>query len=332
MQHRIWALVSVCVIALIAILWQFSGQDKSPDRIKRIGVVRLTEVDNRTFEGFKEGMAKLGHVEGKTVQYLAVPPSGTLEVAQHQLTELLAQDVDALLVSSTPVTQLAKKLIQQRPVKLPVVFAPVNDPVAAGVVASLREPGGHLTGIRLPVGDKLRLQWLHELAPKVRWVLVPYTSTDQSAQTSLQQLREVAVSLNLRLIEWAMDESSNLAETVNQLPAADALFLPRDSRIEAQIDVWLDYANRRRLPLSAPSLLQVEQGALYSYGYLHHEIGQQAAHLMDQVLKGIPPGQLPVETADSFLGLNLTAAATIGLPLSDQVIRQARLVIRPPPP
>lgn len=332
MQQRIWAVLAAFAITVAIIFWQILGQKAAPDAPKRIGVVRLTAVDDRTVEGFKEGMAKLGHVEGQTLRYLIGPPSGTREEARRQLADLLAQGVDALLVSSTPVTQLAKELTSLQPGKVPVVFAPVNDPVAAGVVASLREPGGNLTGIRLPVGDKLRLQWLRDLAPRVQWVLVPYTHSDQSAQTTLRELREVAVGLNLRLIEWSLDEEVDLAKTFQQLPEADAIFLPRDSRIEAGIAQWQDYAKRRRLPLSAPSLLQVEQGALYSYGYMHHAIGQQAAHLMDQVLKGIPPGQLPVETADSFLGINLPAAAAIGLPLSDQVIRQARLVIRSPLP
>jgi putative ABC transport system substrate-binding protein len=308
-------------------LWQSSRHVAVPSPVKRIGVVSLTEVDKRTLEGFKEGMAKLGHVEQQTVQYLVGQPSGTNEAARQRIAELLSQGVDALLVSSTPVTQIAKELTGKQAVKVPVVFAPVNDPVAAGIVASLREPGGNLTGIRLPVGDKLRLQWLHDLAPQVRKVLVPFTPMDQSAQVTLQQLREVAVPLNLQLLEVPVEETATLEVVIEKLPRADAILLPRDSRIEAKIDQWLDYARTRRLPLSAPSLQQVERGALYSYGFMHREVGKQAARLMDQVLRGIPPGELPVETAESFLGVNLRAAAEIGLAIPDPVIRQASLVI-----
>jgi len=317
------------VVLLAALLWFIFHQATPQTTVKRIGVVRLTAVDDRTFEGFKEGMAKLGYVEQKTVRYLVDAPSGTSDAARARLAALLAEGVDALLVSSTPVTQIAKELTAQRPV--PVIFAPVNDPMAAGIVNSLKEPGGNLTGIRLPVGEKLRLQWLRDLAPQVRTVLVPYTQTDQSAQASLQQLREVAGALEFQLLELPLGENDSLAANVARVPAADAIFLPRDSRIEARIADWLEYARARHLPLSAPSLLQVEQGALYSYGFMHREIGIQAARLMDQALRGTPPGQLPIEVAENFLGINLVAAAAIDLPIPDLVLRQARLVMRTQP-
>lgn len=336
MQKRIWVALAVCAIFLLAMFWQILQQDAPQVSVKRIGVVRLTEVDDRTFAGFREGMARLGHVEQQTVHYLVGPPSGTTEAARERLRQLLTQGVDALLVSSTPVAQIARELTSRHPAgganRVSVVFAPVNDPVAAGIVASLREPGGNITGIRLPVGDKLRLQWLHDLAPRVNKVLVPYTRSDQSAQTSLEQLREVAAALQLQLLELPLDEHADTGVGIDPLPPADAIFLPRDSRIEARIAQWMDYARQHRLPLSAPSLLQVEQGALYSYGFMHHEIGRQAARLMDQILRGIPPGQLPVETAHNFLGINLHTAADIGLPIPDPVIRQATLVVRPPSP
>jgi putative ABC transport system substrate-binding protein len=332
MTKRIWAILFILALIVGAVLWQVFHPGTPPVSVKRIGIVSLTAVDNRTFEGFREGMAGLGYVEQQSVHYLVGEPSGTKEVARQRIAELLAQGVDALLVSSTPVTQLARELTARHPVKVPVIFAPVNDPVAAGVVASLSQPSGNLTGIRLPVGDQLRLQWLQDLAPQVKKVLVPYTRSDQSAQTTLRELEAVAATLQLQLQAWPLEDEPDMAAVITALPEADAVFLPRDSRIEAKIAQWLDYARGRRLPLSAPSLLQVEQGALYSYGFIHREIGRQAARLMDQVLKGIPPGQLPVETAESYLGLNLRAAAEIGLPIPDKIIRQASLVIRPQQP
>jgi putative ABC transport system substrate-binding protein len=328
MRNILRITIPMLALILAGLLWAIFRPSSPQVSVKRIGVVTLTAVDNRTVEGFKEGMVKLGYVDQQSVRYLVDEPSGTTAAARARLSALLADGVDALLVSSTPVTQIAKELTAKQPV--PIIFAPVNDPVAAGIVPSLREPGGNLTGIRLPVGDKLRLQWLSDLAPKARTVLVPYTLTDQSARTSLQQLREVATALNMQLLELPLGDDDSLASSAARMPPADAIFLPRDSRIEAGIADWLSYARAQRLPLSAPSLLQVEQGALYSYGFMHREIGKQAARLMDQVLRGMSPGQLPVESAENFLGINLVAAEAIGLQIPDVVIRQASLVIRPP--
>lgn len=325
MKKRLLMMLPLVALILAGVMW---GVLRKPPHaaMKRIGVVRLTAVDDRTLEGFKEGMVRFGYVDGQTVRYLVQPPSGNTDTARQQLRALLDQGVDALLVSSTPVTQIAKELTQNRAV--PVIFAPVNDPVAANVVASLREPGGNLTGIRLPLGDKLRLQWLREIAPGARRVVAPYTRTDPSAQMSMQQLREAAPALGLELLEFPMEDDATVASIKEAIPQGDAIFLPRDSRMESQIAQWLELARLRRQPLSAPGLLQVEQGALYSYGFIHRDIGNQASRLMDQVLRGIPPGQLPVEAAECFLGINLRAAEEIGLQIPESIIRQATLVIR----
>jgi putative ABC transport system substrate-binding protein len=88
----------------------------------------------------------------------------------------------------------------------------------------------------------------------------------------------------------------------------DAIFLPRDSQIESCIAEFVTVAEARRLPIAAPSLLQVKAGALFSYGFVHQDIGRQAAHLADQILRGVAAGDLPVEMAESSLAINLAAA------------------------
>jgi len=210
----------------------------------------------------------------------------------------------------------------------PIVFAPVNNPLSAGIVTDLRHPGGHITGIRLPTGDDLRLQWLLRIAPRVKHIYLPYSADDESALISLQKATEAAKLLGVSLLPRPISGDDSVAAAIATLPAnADAIFIPRDSRIGAQTAAFVALAEQRRLPLAVPSLEQVQAGALFSYGFVQKDIGRQAARIADQIFKGQRPGDLPVEMAENRLALNLVAARKIGLVVPEDIVRQAEYVI-----
>jgi len=328
MKFKNGMLAIVLAMLLIGAYWlarQPTGGDGHP---LVVGVVRLTPVDATTLQGFKEGMAQLGYREGKDIVYLDEGPAGTIDRLEPLIRRQLAANPRLFFVSSTPAAQAVKKHLGTT--AIPVVFAPVNDPVGAGIVASLKAPGGNITGIRLPAGDDLRLEWLKKIAPTVKRVYLPYNPADRSALASLELARQAAAVLGIELLAEAIRSGEEVRPALAALPAdIDAIFLPRDSTIEARIADFTATALQRRLPLCAPSLLQVEAGALFSYGFMHRQIGQQAARLADQILRGTSPADLPVETAESRLVINQVTARAIGLPISGEILRQAEKVIRP---
>jgi putative ABC transport system substrate-binding protein len=296
-----------------------------------IAMVQLTAVDRNTVAGFQAAMAKLGYQDGKQVTYLAVPPAGSVDKLDGIIRSHLDKKPDLFLVSSTPAT-LAVKRLTEASSKPPVIFAPVNDPLTAGIVADLKHPGGYITGIRLPLGDDLRLQWLARIAPQAKRVFLPYSADDKSALSSVEQATAAAAKLGLELVKYPIPAGTSVSTAIAAIDtvAADvgAIFLPRDSRIEAAIAEFVAAAEQRHLPIAAPSLIQVEAGALFSYGFVHQDIGRQAARLADQIFKGVAAGDLPVEMAENSLSINLVTARKLGLQISDDILVQAEHVIR----
>lgn len=307
-----------------AYVWRAGSAPASP---LRIALVQLTAVDRQTVAGFKAGMAEAGYREGRDVVYLDPGPVGRIEALEAVVHDLLQRQPDLFMVSSTPATQAVRRLTASK--NIPVVFAPVNDPLGAGIVADLKHPGGWITGVRLPIGDDLRLQWLSEIAPGTRRVFVPYTPEDKSALTSLESIARVAPRLGLTLLPRPVRGEAGVLAALADLPAdVDAVFLPRDSSVESHVDLFVAFARPRRLPVCAPSLIQVEAGALFSYGFVHGDIGRQAARLARQIFTGVKPGDLPVEMAESVLSLNLVTAREIGIAIPDTILLQAERVVR----
>jgi putative ABC transport system substrate-binding protein len=229
-------------------------------------------------------------------------------------------------VATTAGTKAAKRVTQGTP--LPVVFVEVNDPVASGIVSSLKSPGGNLTGVRMPASEKLRLGYIKEFRPTARRVLVPVTPGDP--MNSMAPVRPTASKLGLELVEHAVPDRAALDKLLNAPPAGiDAIYLPRDTNIQLMAPAFVTAANRHRLPLSISIVDEVADGALYSYGFEAGQMGRQAARLVDLILRGALPGDLPVETAESFLFMNLKAADAIGLQVPPHVLKQATVILRP---
>jgi putative ABC transport system substrate-binding protein len=309
-------------LALVLRPWQ-----APPARPFTIGVLHLSPVDEVTVAGLKAGLRELGYREGQDVRFLYPGPAQTLDALDDMAEAQVRAGADLLFTASTPATLAAQGATLDG--LIPVVFAPVNDPVTAGLVQCLREPGRRMTGIALSRCEPLRLHWLTRLVPGARRVLIPYNPDDRSALTSLAEVRQAAQRLGLVLEPVRLPSGQDAQRALaGALERADALFMPRDSSVEARIGTLVRLSLAAGLPLAAPSMAQVRAGALFGYGHEHFAFGRQAARLVDRIRRGVPPCGIPVETAKARLGINLATARAIGVEVSDHVLRQADLIVR----
>jgi putative ABC transport system substrate-binding protein len=314
--------LSLVIVTAIAIaVFQYWQSTNKP---VVIGTVQLGAVDLMTLDGFIDGMSELGYIEGKDVIYLKPGPAGQVSRLQAIIDDQLATGVDLFFVSSSPGTLAVKQAAEEN--NIPAVFGPVNDPIKAGVVTDMQHPGGQLTGVRLPPGDDLRMQWFGRAVPGLKRLFFPYNPNDPSSLASLEQTQISRKALGIELELAPIYRKEDIPEALSKISdEVDGLFLARDSTIDTSIKQFVEAANKHSLPLCASSLTGVREGVLVSYGFDHYEIGRQAAHLADQVLKGVPVGDLPIETASNYLGINLDTAKQLGIEFSAAILRQAHL-------
>jgi putative ABC transport system substrate-binding protein len=300
----------------------------APTKTFKVGIINLSPRLEPVLAGFKERMEELGYHDGQNITYIYQGPASSIEELDSIARGLVAADVDLILALSTPAAQATQNATAGT--NLPVVFAPVTDPVAAGIAADLRRPGGNITGVALG-GDSeaRRLEWLLKLAPNTSRIYVPYNSDDASARSSLAAIRAAAPKLNVELQPREARNTAEISAAIIAIPTnAQAIFLLQDSLVAARTDDFVSATIARGLPLSVPTDEQVQRGALVAFSANLTVLGAQSARLADQIFRGGRPADMPIETAEFFLTINLRTAERISLDIQDAYIRQADQIIR----
>ncbi|WP_419780317.1 ABC transporter substrate-binding protein [Maridesulfovibrio sp.] len=325
MRKAVWAAggVLVVLVVLLYVLLPFGAKEK----VYKVGVLQFTRNNITTLEGFKDGLNELGYREGKDVIYEFDGPAPTKKALAEYMQKLLDRKPDLIFASPTPAAAVAKKMTAG--MDIPVIFAPVNDPVSAGIVINMKMPEGNLTGVRLSASDGRRLQSLKDVVPSVERVFVPYSPMDKSARASLKMLAEAAPKVGLELITKPFSRDTDVLGDKSYVPVdVDAVLLPRDGLVMSRIRDFVKLCLERKLPLSSARFKQVEQGALTGYGFNGYEIGRQSARLAKMIFSGSSTSALPVEVSEDYLFVNLKTAKEIGVDISDEVLRQAHKIVR----
>jgi putative ABC transport system substrate-binding protein len=294
----------------------------------KVGIINIVSVLNDTVKGFKQGMAELGYVEGENITYIYDDAALDFKKFSDIANSLVAAKVDLILSIGTPATIAAKQATAKT--ELPVVFVPVTDPIKSGIVESIQQPGGNITGVTFGFQEMRRFEWLVRIASGVKKIYVPYNPEDHSPVLSLTVVRKTAEKLGVELITKEFRNPEQLASGFGDIPAdADAVFLVPDSLLSTRISDLIESAIKLNLPVSAANVEAVKaKQALMSYGIDLNSSGKQAARLAGQIFHGVKPADLPIETAEFYLSINLRVAKTIGLDIPDEILRQADNIIR----
>ena len=323
-----WVAAGAILSALAGVVVMARSRAEPPrPRLITVGVVNLTPGVSPVLDGFKARMQELGYEEGRNIRYIYHGPTRSIAALEPEVRKLLDADIDLLLAMTTPAAVAARKVVEGR--NVPVVFAPVNDPVHSGIVASLRSPGGNLTGLKVRGFVGKTLEWILAVAPDTRRVYVPHNPEDHSSVLGLTDLRETAGRLGVELVVFELKGPNGVPDSVAAIPDnADAIVLLPDNLVIGNHSLYARAAIERKLLLTAVSRTQAGEGSLLAYGPDFYQLGRQVARLADQILKGVSPSDLPVETAEFYLTINLKTSSAIGVSVPDRILRQANHVIR----
>jgi putative ABC transport system substrate-binding protein len=318
------------VTGLAAVLLGLVAVDataQAPSGAYRIGVVTEAWAANHpTVLGFKEGLRELGLEEGRHVVFDIRFTQGKPEATPAAAAALVTSGV-ALLFSCGAAAALAAKAATE---KLPIVFAQVNDPVAAGVVRELGRPGGNITGVSSIAPELMpkRVEVLKTLQPGVRRVWFIHAHGDPAAAAALARVREAAPRLGVAIVSSGVAGAGDFAALRRKFQTGDALLAPDEDALDIPAGL-LKLSLEARVPAIFPSSFWVGYGGLVSYGPDYFAQGVQAARLAAKILRGSQPGELPVEGADVIdLAVNLRTAGAMNITVPRKVLLRADTIRR----
>ncbi len=301
-------------------------------RAYRIGVILQGGPYSEAIDGLRNGLKELGLEEGKQFVLHVRDTKGDLKsvaVAARGLEDQKEeQKVDVIYALGTSVTLAAKRATKS----VPIVFYAGTDPVAVGLIESLRKPGGRLTGIHGQFANLTakRLELLKEMIPRLRRVVTFYSPDNPAAQQSMKIARDAARQLKVEFIERPVASVGELRAGLRALRPgeADAFFFVSDAMVSSQEDLIIDTARAKRLPTMLAFEGSVAKGALASYGESYYALGRLSAKHVQRVLLGADPGDLPVEQLGRLrFVINLKTAKALGLTIPPSLLQRADQVI-----
>lgn len=269
----------------------------------------------RNYAALRAGLRELGHVEGRNLRLTFRNADGNLSKLPALAAELVALKPDLIIAGSTPATLAIHAATRTTP----VVMVTLVDPVAIGIVNSLARPGGNITGVwTFGGGDVLigkRITLLKEIVPSLPRIGA-MISSDASDEIVARLLPPVAQTLGMEFKIYRVGTTAELDRAFGHATSdgMKGLFVHQSPFFLSRRTELAAMAARERLPAVYGYREHAEAGGLMSYGSSLSGAYVQVARLVDKVLKGAKPGDLPIEQADKFeLVINLKTAKSLGL-------------------
>ncbi len=326
--------IFVTLLVVVCVLLSGCGKEAPEQKVYHVGVLSGLDFFANTADGFKARMTELGYVEGKNVVYDLQKTNFDMAVYKSILKKFVDDKVDLIFVFPTEASQEAKAATQGT--GIPVVFANANIE-DTGLVNSVRQPGGNITGVRWPGPDLAlrRFEIMCELAPQAKRMWVPYQRGYPIVKSQLEALRPMAASSGVTLLEVPADNATELEAELQE----------RTKSVNNDTDVILIMAEPLGVTPEAFAVLGkfadehkiLVGGALMSVGGYESvfgltpqniPVGRQAAFLADKILKGTSAGTIPVVSAEGYFQFNYKAAQKLGLNVPEGLLSRANEIIR----
>ena len=298
-------------------------------KVWRLGWLSLppSSIGASELEALREGLRELNYVEGRNLRIDARWADGDPTRLPPLARALVEIKVDVICTAGTPPTLAAKQVTTT----IPIVFSRVAFPQETGLVTSLSRPGGNLTGVAF-IGPEYgkRLELLREVAPKISRVVLLYNDQNSASVLAMKATQEAGKALQVAVDSLGVHDRASLetAFATIRRRRIDALMTTADAVLLSYRTLIVEFADEHRLLAMYGDRAYVKAGGLMFYGTSNRDMWRHAAIYVDRIMKGMKPGDLPVEQPTKFeLLINLKTAKALGLTIPPSLLQRADQVI-----
>jgi len=306
-----------------------AGLAEQTAKVWRIGYLSPAQAHNAIDEAFDQSLKNLGYIEGQNLRLERRYTAGRSDKVDSAIAELVGLNADLIVVWSPGLTEAVKNATTT----IPVVFLAGGLVVEKGIVSNLARPGGNLTGISdqaaMTLTGKL-LQILKELVPELSHaglLRVPLDSTALPSDMTLAAARSLGIRLSIFPFWSPEDLKGVFADVERERP--QGLVVDRSGVLYARRREFIEFAAKNRLPTVYGLREVVTDGGLVSYDSNLPDIAARGAHYVDKILKGMRPGDVPVEQPTKYeLVINLKTAKALSLTIPPSLLARADQMIQ----
>jgi len=309
--------------------WPIAARAQQPSKLPTIGFLGESTASGQRewVAAFVQRLRELGWVEGRTVEIEYRWAEGRNERVAELLPELLRLKVNVIVTQGTPAVLLA----MQATSVVPIIFPIAGNPVANGLVASLARPSGNVTGLTNQTADLAgkRLELLREIVPNLRRLAIMANVENPSVALDVGEVKTAADALGFEVATAEIRRTEDIAPAIEALQGqVEALYVAGDPLVTTNRSRVAILAVGARLPTISGNRENVYAGGLISYGPNLSDLHRRAADLVDKVLRGMKPSDIPVEQPPKFeLVVNLITGRALNLNMPASVLARADEVI-----
>ncbi len=307
----------VCLLSLL-----FSVQAGMADSY-RVSFNQI--VEHPALDALRQGVKDELADQGYNVQYHEHIAQGNIATANLIAKQILGEQPDVAVGIATPTAQACAQAIKQ----IPIVFAAVTDPVGAGLVQSLEQPGGNITGTTDMSPIDRQLELILEFLPDLKRLGVIYNSGEANSVTLVRVLKEEAEKRGIQVEAATVSNSAGVFQAAKSLIGrSEAVYIPTDNTVVSAFEALTQIGYQAKLPIFAADTDSVGRGAIAALAVDYYQMGRQTGEMVARVFQGAKPGEMPVETLREFqIHLNPGSAAKMGLEVPEALLKKADRII-----
>lgn len=319
-------------IPFTSILFPTSGLTASNDKQFTVAVIAFDTQFLDAQHGLKNQLEQLGYHEGVNIRYLVYDLKKDLSPIPDVIDTLHQRHCDLIMTITTPVTLAVKKALQKTN-PIPVVFTMVADPLGSGIVSSLQNPGGYVTGISYNAFAIIpkKLELLREAFPQLQRVAILYNHSEKWLDKPIKTILLPAIEkLNFKLTDYNISNQSDMTRVrANFDRKIQGIFMIPDPLMVSLFTDLVKLSRAYKLPIMVVDNTLLKTGGIMGYSPTFFSVGQQAATMIDRILSLVPPGKLSIQSTKHLqLVVSLREAELLGITLPESFLRQSDRIIR----
>lgn len=304
-----------------------NSQNNQDPNMKHVGVLQIIAHGSldQAYQGFKDGMAEAGYIEGENVTYDFQNAEGDKSNMTTIAQKFVADQDDLILAIGTEAAQTAS----QETSEIPIVGTAITDYVEVGLAQSNEQPGGNVTGLSDATPMDRQIDLLLEFAPTAKTIGIIYCSSEANSKIQADQAIEEIESRGLKAVVKTIADQTVISDTLQSMTLdIDALYIPSDNTLASAMGAVETITTEAKIPTIVAVEKMCADGGLASVGIDYYDLGKQTGYMAAKILNGeANPATTPIETADdSTIYYNQQVLEDLGLKLPESIQDSAKPV------